>query len=385
MAGLDLTALDKVLKEVYVPAVREQMQKATILLSQVQRSSDNITGEGKYAVVPLMLGYNEGIGARGDNEDLPTPKSSRYDKILVPIVSNYGRIYVTGKTIRQTRTDTGSFVRAVDSEINNMVIGLKRDINRQMFGNGTGTLATVNGNQNAVNTIVVSSTQYFRVGMSIDIHEATVIENREITSINKANSTITIDGSAVNVTNGTVITRNGSKDKEIYGLDNIVNTSNWLLNTSNVPEWSANIETLPVGYTSQQLLDTLQKAYSDCEEIGEEIPDIAITTFTIRDKYASALTILRRIVNTLDLKYGFKGLEFNNMAIVADNQCPSGVLYMLKSKHLLLSTASDFDWADEDGKILDKVSGKDAYTAYMYFDAQFACKKRNVFAKVTGW
>jgi len=355
------------------------------LLSQVQRSSDNITGEGKYAVVPLMLGYNEGIGARGDNEDLPTPKSSRYDKILVPIVSNYGRIYVTGKTIRQTRTDTGSFVRAVDSEINNMVIGLKRDINRQMFGNGTGTLATVNGNQNAVNTIVVSSTQYFRVGMSIDIHEATVIENREITSINKANSTITIDGSAVNVTNGTVITRNGSKDKEIYGLDNIVNTSNWLLNTSNVPEWSANIETLPVGYTSQQLLDTLQKAYSDCEEIGEEIPDIAITTFTIRDKYASALTILRRIVNTLDLKYGFKGLEFNNMAIVADNQCPSGVLYMLKSKHLLLSTASDFDWADEDGKILDKVSGKDAYTAYMYFDAQFACKKRNVFAKVTGW
>ena len=51
MAGLDLTALDKVVKEVYVPAVREQMQKATILLSQVKRSSENITGEGKYAVV----------------------------------------------------------------------------------------------------------------------------------------------------------------------------------------------------------------------------------------------------------------------------------------------------------------------------------------------
>lgn len=382
MAGLDLTALDKVLKEVYVPAVREQMQKQTILLSQVQRSSENITGEGKYAVIALMLGYNEGIGARGDNEDLPTPKSVRYDKVLIPIRTTYGRIYVTGKAIRQTRTDTGAFVRAIDSEMKNMVNGFRRDINRQLFGDGSGKLATVVGNQTGT-TIEVSSTQYFKKGMIIDIHETQIL-TREIVSVDTANSTITLD-SSVTVTNGTIITRSGSKDKEMYGLENIVSDSNWLLNPADVPEWVAGIKTLPANYTSQQLLDTLQAAYSFCEEYGEEPPNLAVTTYAIRDKYASALTTLRRLVNTKDLDFGFKGLEFNDLAIVPDNQCPQGVLYMLNTKHLILSTASDFDWADEDGKILDKVPGKDAYTAYMYFDANFATDRRNCHCKVIGW
>lgn len=385
MPGLDLTALDKVLKEVYVPAVREQMQKEVVLLSQVQRTSENITGEGKYAVLALMLGYNEGIGARGDNEDLPEPSSVRYDKTLIPIRTTYGRIYVTGKAIRQTRTDTGAFIRAIDSEMKNMVTGFKRDINRQLFGDGSGTLSTVDGDQSSVTTIKVKSVQYFRVGMLIDIHEETPITNRKIVGIDKANSTITIDGSAVTVSDGTVITRAGSKDKEMFGLENIVNTTDWLLNPADVPEWVAHIIQLPANYTSQQLLDGLQAAYSACEEYGEEAPNLAITTFAIRDKYASALTTLRRVVNTMQLEFGFTGLEFNNLAIIPDNQCPAGVLYMLNTKHLILSTASDFDWADEDGKILDKVPGKDAYTAYMYFDANFATDRRNCHAKVIGW
>lgn len=385
MPGLDLTALDKVLKEVYVPAVREQMQKEVILLSQVQRTSENITGEGKYAVIALMLGYNEGIGARGDNEDLPEPKSVRYDKILIPIRTTYGRIYVTGKAIRQTRTDAGAFVRAIDSEMKNMIIGLKRDINRQLYGDGSGRLATVVGTQNGVTTIRVSSVQYFRIGMSIDIHESTPILGREVIGVDKVNSTITISGSAVNVTNNTVITRSGALNKEMFGLENIVNNNNWLLNPANVPEWASGVFSLPANYTSQQMLDTLQSAYSFCEENGEETPNLAITTYAIRDRYASALTTLRRLVNVKTLEFGFKGVEFNDLTIVPDNQCPAGVLYMLNTRRLLISTASDFDWADEDGKILDKVPNKDAYTAFMYFDANFATDRRNAHAKVVNW
>lgn len=385
MPGLDLSALDKVLKEVYVPAVREQMQKEVVLLSQIQRTSENITGEGKYAVVSLMLGYNEGIGARGDNEDLPEPKSVRYDKILIPIRTTYGRIYVTGKTIRQTKTDTGAFVRAIDSEMKNMVVGLKRDINRQLFGDGSGKLASVVGDQSNTTTIVVNNVQYLRIGMLIDIHEATPIVGREVIAVDKVNSSITISGSNVNVSDGTIITRNGANNKEMYGLENIVNNTNWLLNPTQVPEWSSGIFPLPANYTSQQLLDTLQQAYSFCEEYGEETPNLAVTTYTIRDKYASALTTLRRIINTMTLEFGFKGIEFNGLAIVPDNQCPSGVLYMLNTRRLLISTASDFDWADEDGKILDKVPGKDAYTAFMYFDANFATDRRNAHAKVVNW
>jgi hypothetical protein len=67
MSGADLTALDKVLKEVYVPAVREQMQKSTVLMSNIERTSEFVDGTGKFAVVPLKLGFSEAIGARNEN------------------------------------------------------------------------------------------------------------------------------------------------------------------------------------------------------------------------------------------------------------------------------------------------------------------------------
>lgn len=377
---LDLTALDKMLKEVYVEAVRNQVRKDAVLLAELQRTSENIDGGGRFAVIPLMLGYSEAVGARNENDDLPGAKSTRYERINIPIRTNYGSIYVTGHAIRATQNDAGAFVRAVHSEMQNMSEGLKRDVNRQLFADGTGRLAGITAATGS--SITVDSTLYIRVGMRVSIVSSTntlkgVAVN--VTAINEATGVITTDVAHTAVWEaGDFLIRENSLNKEITGLATIVNDTNWLLNPAVVPEWRA---TRIVRGTTPYL-SAMQTAYTACERVAGA-PNLIVTSYEQRDNFARELTAMRRIVNTLDLKWGQKALEFNDVPLVGDAQCPAGVMYFLNRNHLVITEASDFDWGDVDGKILDKVSGKDAYTAFMYWAANLSTDRRNAHAVIT--
>lgn len=396
--GLDLSAANKVLKEVYVPGVRKQFNTATVLLSHIERTAEYIQGDGLYAVIPLRLGNSEAIGARDEGELLPIAGNTRYNNIHVPIRANYGVIMATGHIIRACKTDSGAFIRAVDSEMVNMFEAFKKDINRQLFSDGTGIIATVGaaGATNGTNvTIPVSSTQYFRVGMSLSIYNGTTDKTptnpATITAIDDTvgAGTITVGILDASVVSTDKIYRRGSyhaTGKEITGLKAIVSaTSTFLgLAPASVPEWKSGTVALPSPYVTNDILVALQSAYTKCEKMAE-IPSFGITTFEIRDFYAQALTSMRRIVNTIDLKYGYKGLQFNDIAIVADDQAPVDTFYFINSKDLVISHIGEPDWADENGNILEKVAGYDQYTAFMVYTANMSCSRRNSHCAITGW
>lgn len=376
---LDLTSLEKILKEVYAPAIRKQLREEVVLLSHIRRDSENIDASGKNAIVSLMLGYSEAVGARNELELLPESQSTRYERLVIPLKTNYGTIGVSGHAIRQSQSDAGAFARAVDSEMANISIALKKDINRQLFGDGTGLLATVTGVSG--NVITVSSTQYLRKTQKIDFYTSAgaFVVSTVITSVNEEESKITVaNATGVAATNG--IYRKDARNKEMVGLAKIVNTDTYLLNPAEVPEWKANVV---VKGSGESLLTAMQRAYTKAEKQAGD-PKLIITSYEIRDAYADALTTLRRIVNTVQLNYGFTGIEFNNSAIIPDSICPPGVMYFLNPDYLLISETSDFDWGDEDGKILDKVPGKDAYTAFMYWQSEFSATRRNAHSVLKG-
>jgi hypothetical protein len=403
----NLTTANAVLKEIYVPTVREQMQKSSVLLGHVERSSENIDGTGKYATVALMTGYSTGIGARADAQPLPDADYAKFTNIQIPIRTNYGRISVSGKAIRQMKTDKGAFVRAVDSEIKNMVTGFKRDINRQLFGDGMARLATITtGVGFGSTTVTCDTTQYLHEGMSIQIRRSDTgvpVTNGGVDGTSgvtiltiPSSTTFTVAAAPADPgVNAYVVRTDNARtaqwsggvqvsSNEMYGLQNIVNTTNWLVDPANYRVWQSTIIPLPAQPTNQDILDAMQSAFTACEK-NEEQPNLVITTFEARDMYARALTTFRQIVNTIDLKYGFKGLDFNGIGVVADNMAPAGQMFFLNTDHLLLNTASDFEWADEDGNVLKNIAGYDAYEAFMYYDANFSTDRRNVHARITGF
>ncbi|MBW2148127.1 MAG: phage major capsid protein [Deltaproteobacteria bacterium] len=138
LTGATLNNISNALKEFYLPAIREQLNTDTILLKRLARDEVNVSG--KEAVILLHTGRNKGIGARADGGALPSAGYQHYTQAKVPMKYNYGRIELSGPTIKATRDDQGGWKRMVNAEIEGMVRDLRKDVNRQLWGCGYGIL-----------------------------------------------------------------------------------------------------------------------------------------------------------------------------------------------------------------------------------------------------
>lgn len=388
MPTLDLTAFDAILKEFYIGPIRKQIIDKQILLTRVQRFSDTIDVSGRRAIVPILLGYSEGVGARGDNKALPGAQQTRTIDAIVTVKHNYGRIEITGPTIRASRNDAGAFSRAVDFEVQNMVEGLRKDLNRQLHNDGTGKLAQVNG---AVVGLVITvdnpGTLYFKKNMKLEIFDSAFTVQRtgvaQITAVDATASTITVDVVPTGTVDNDFIVREGAKDLEIQGLRGIIDDGTVLATLQGItsatdPEWKAAVDDNS-GVLRSLTLPLMQSSFSKAEEQAG-VPTLMVTTFNIRDVFSGLLTTEKRFVNTLTLQGGFEALTFNNRPLVPDDQARPNLIYFINEAHMAIHQLGDPDWLQEDGHILKFVTGFDKWEAVLVWSSELATSRRNAHA-----
>ena len=199
--ALTLTTADSALKEFYLPAVREQLNMTNWLLMQVEKNSTDI--EGRRAVLSLHVGRNPSVGARVEGAALPGTNSAGstsigvqdYAEERVPLKYEYGRIQLSGPVIRAMKSDRGSFVRAIESETKGVTNDLKKDVNRQLWGDTSGQIDNFAA-QGPLNTLTLGAAttrvqqRQIEVGMVIDIGSAanstSVAEFRTVTAVSFA-------------------------------------------------------------------------------------------------------------------------------------------------------------------------------------------------------
>jgi hypothetical protein len=153
--SLNVTTASASLKDVYLPVVRDQLNRSNWLLGQVEKNTEDF--EGDRGVLDLHVGRSSAVGFRTDGQALPTPDRQKRVKSYVDMRYSYGTIEVTGPTIRKMKSDRGSYVRAVESEMKGITDDLKRDWSRALFGTGDGVLAAT-GTTTASTTVVLAST-----------------------------------------------------------------------------------------------------------------------------------------------------------------------------------------------------------------------------------
>lgn len=399
MAGLTLTNADKVLKEFYIGPVREQLNNQVKFLAQLEKNEKSISG--KRAYVPIHVSRNSGIGARADGGTLPTAGNQGYEDSLVPLMHQYGRIKVTGPTIRATRNDEGAFIRAVSSEMKGVVNDLRRDINRQSFGTSNGVKATCGTTTTAVIIVLAASTtvtqmRQFDVGEVVDIgtvaDPVSVASARTIVSIDIAARTITVNGSNVSTTGTDFVFRSGnggdvanSSQKEITGLRTIVDSTGTLhdVNPSTYPVWSAYEDSA----SSNRILteDLIQEVADNVETLSGHIPPLWIGSKGVVRSFGNQLSAQKRFVNTVQLKAGWGGIELAAAegVFAKDRDCPENTAFAVNPEFIVEYQMSDYDWADYDGRALRNVAGEDAWEAFLYKDHEIATSQRNAHAKVT--
>ena len=179
-----------------------------------------------------------------------------------------------------------------------------------------------------------------------------------------------------------------SLDKEaIYdGTNDSLLTANidWLqgLSITTYPWFKANVDTHSAGrYGGQRAISDklMNKMFDTIEKkAGKDYgPNVVFTTRAIRREIIELWQADRRFVNTMELDGGWKGLEFNGIPILVDNDAIDGEIYFLTTRDLQIYRMSDYDWMSKDGAILSRISGYDAYEAVLFRYAELGVKRRN--------
>ncbi len=414
--SLTLTTADEVLKEDYKGPVREQLNNTVFLLSQLESNTDDIVG--RHAVVPIHTSRTSGVGARAEGGTLPTAGSQGHKTVRIPLRRNYGRIQISGPVIQAMSSDRGAFVRAVDNETTGLTSDLKRDVNRQVHGTSNGVIATCGTTTASTTLQLATSTTATQIrqayndgGMVIDIgtvaNPTAVASARTVTGYDEAAKTLTISGAAVTTDgthfifrhgNGGASDNSGDPDddgqREVTGLQSIVDdTANiQTLTTSAVPTWKSLV--VANGGTNRALSENLiNKAIQDTEiRSGEQIK-LLLSNAPVNRAAASLLTATRRNVDNVDLEAGYRGIKWTALAegmrqsggdcaLVWDQDCVENTLFGLATDKLVQYVGSDWDWMDQDGAVLSRVSNQDAYEATMFKYHEVATTKRNAHFRI---
>lgn len=379
-----IASIGDILKNQYLGPIREQLNNDIIILKRLEKDDESVVGTN--FTIPLHIGRNEGIGSTADGGDLPAAGAQSYKACIVPMRYVYGRIQLTGPTMKATRSNEGAFVRALESEMKGLARDMKSDLNRQIFGDGSGILATCGVTANAA-LVVVDSTAKLRVGMVVDIivkadgSTGTGAANRAITAINSA-TTFTVSGAAITTDATYSVYRHGSRNMEMMGLAGIISDADPIpgplqtLPVATYPIWKANI--LANGGTKRAISESLmQTALDTTEQAGSGKTTAIFTTYGVRRAYQALMNTMKQYVNETEFKGGFKALNYNGLPLIPDKDCRSGEMNFIDEDSLKFYRLSDFDWMNEDGAVLSRVQGKDAYEATLFIYSELGCSARN--------
>jgi len=384
--GATLSTVNALLKEIYEPDVQDQLNYDVVGFRRIEKTSEGVTNDvgGRYVTFPLRVGRNHGIGARNENEALPTPGQQKTTAARVGLKYLYGGINITGQAMQLAEKNPQSFSSAMDEEMNGLKRDLAKDMNFQFYGNTLGARATITADGS--NTFTVSSTQYLEVGMIIDVWDATgtttnKLSNRTITAINTGTGVVTYSGADGTTVATDIVTRTGSNAREITGLASIVNNAGSLYNVDPVvePSWKAVVNAN--GGTNRALTEALMIRVVDDVRVNGGDTTVGFTNLGVRRAYFNLLKTDRRYVNSTEFDGGFKGLAFTtdkgDIPIVVDVDCPFNRIYFVNEKSIKLYREEDWSWMNEDGDILQRVIGFDAYEARMFSYCEMGTHRRN--------
>ena len=397
MAGQGiLTFASEALKLVYGD-LHMQLRDKTPALDFIQSSASNITRNGKEVVFDTHVGRNQGIGARDVREKLPTAGAQKYKQAHLYLKNLYGSIEVDGQLFEQAAEDYQAFINVVDNEIKGLRRDLAVDMNRQIYGDGTGTLGVVAAAATASLTVEFDDVHWIDYGMVVDVLDASgafaQLHNEvSVVSVDTATSIVTFD-TAVTVAEGDIIVRasntTNSYNKELTGLGAIVSATGALheIDPADTPVWASTEVTLgsagsPGTLTELDLISLVQKV----DKQGGDV-DVFLASPGVYNAYWNLLQSFRQFTNTASLTGGQRSFSFEALGkpikFVSDYAAPKGTLFALSSKELVLNRKKDWSWMDRDGSMWSRVSDTDAYEARYYMYGELGTYRRNAHAKLS--
>jgi hypothetical protein len=407
------TQADAILQNYYLPVVREMVNQRALLLfgyspaeldagmghmnasngetmdyKGISRDADSVEFAGRQWVIALHTTRNESGTARAEGGTLPTPGQQGWADLVDSIRKLYKQIQITGFALELSERSVGAYLRLLEAETVGAVNDLRKDMNRQAFGDQTGTLCQITAD--GANTVTVDNLQYLRVGMIVDIMnqstDAVLASARTITAINTSTRVVTYSGADATAVAGThVLALEGNWKLEINGLRKVTRSDL----TQNFTLHGINSSTAGNEYWKAKQVDGGNGVFD--EDSGQLLLDQVGTEGWETEMILGTRGIRRRYVNTLKAQKrwndatagimhgGFKYVDFNGYPFLFDDDCPKQHLFFIRPQdYLWVNLNGDFRWMQRDGAILRKVENpdQDAYKATLYKYSDLGVQRR---------
>lgn len=389
MATQTLSTADAILKDLYVGPIVEQLNFKTYVLDQIERDTDHIDHTGRRAIVPVHSGRNRGRGSRADGGALPAAGKQSWADAIINIRYHYSGIEVTDGAIEASQSNQGAFVNILDAESKGVSQDMRKDINRQVFGVGTGLLGTVAATATTTNTVTLDSVQYVAVGDPVDVlritdgdSSLTNAVNNPITQRTGGTTKTIVLTSAVGgtITTGHGIFLNGSYNNEMDGLRNIVASSRTLHSinsaTAGNEYWNGQVRNVGTQAGSEQVAgeSVFEQLADDVGLTGQGEISVFLTSRGIRRRLADTYQTQKRFndAQAVNVHGGYSAIMVNEVPVVADDDCPRTWAFGLDKSALRWFQQAGPGWMEKGGGgIFHLKDGSSAGTKVATWQAYF--------------
>jgi hypothetical protein len=401
--ALSLTTAANVLKNFYLPKIQEQLNQKSVLYDRLKKYQETVDGKNYTYALHTSRNVSAGTGM-AEGGAFPTAGNQGYTSALVPEQQIAASLEITGRAIKSTKTDAGSYIRGIKSEVDGVQRDFVRAINRQFHSDGTDALAFWTSADDVSGTVLDDAQGNAFVHLqnttTADLIDASDDSSLLGTAIvvtlgaeNASTFSVTWSGSVSGSADGDYLILSGTKGLQLMGIKGIISASNppFLPNglqglpVSTNSFWKAQSFTNS-GTLRDLTLELMQKPLSRISrnsDFSADDVEFLMANTGVHDKYIALLVADKRHVNTMTLDGGQTSVDFNGKPIIIDPQCRENVLYYIVPDSMdFLTSSNGVVFADfADGSMWQKKPSTstyaDAYLAFMVLYGNLACKSRN--------
>lgn len=338
MAVGTLATADAILKDILHGQIIEQINYKTYMLDKIERDADSIESGGRRWVAPVESSGNESPSSMGDGGTLVNPQVGLEQDAIGTVRYHNGAVELTDQLIKQANgNNAGAFVNKLDREADNLAKSMRKNLNRQVFGDGTGLMATLTTSPAASTTFTVDASQYLRINMEIDVLNistgAAGASSVTITAINRTTKVVTV-GTAITATATTFgVYKAGARNNEMDGLRNITGTGRTLhgINsaTSGNEFWNGARRAASGAVAGEGLFEQLA---DDVGANGQGDVEVFLTTRGIRRRLADTYQSTKRFndAKAVEIHGGYTAIFVNEIPVVVDDDIPKGWAFALR-------------------------------------------------------
>lgn len=384
------------LKNVYSDAIVEQQNLAAVARKLFTKAKGVRLG-GDHLEVSIRIGGNRaGVGARNSDDTLPTPLRQQEKKFLIYDRAVFGVIRVFDKDIQNTKDNKQAFINHLDDEVTQIAKDVMKHMNIMTYGDGTGTLTTVNAATVASNQFVGATgtafgkfgTRYLQLNDQIDIWDPTFTIQRTpaggvtVTNADPTTQIVTVSVQ-LTLTANDIVVRANSQNKEYVGLqlgtDNSSSVTFQNLSRGSYAMVRGNVISAGGAGLAESFL---QQIISIIEMSSGETPDRFLTGNAQWDAYVALGQSLKRYVNTQKLDRGFQELDYNGIPFLKDVDASPAAIFAINSEYVQNGVVTPLSWMEEDGSLLKWDPGYAAYKGVMREYGNYVYPRPNAIGRI---